>query len=66
VGEEADALQATAVKARAAAKKHDKDGLLNVGEEIDNACESCHLVYWYPDEKKPGEAGAESASPTKK
>jgi hypothetical protein len=62
----ADALQATAVKARAAAKKHDKDGLLNVGEEIDNACESCHLVYWYPDEKKPGEAGAESASPTKK
>jgi hypothetical protein len=62
----ADALQTTAVKARAAAKKHDKDGLLNVGEEIDNACESCHLVYWYPDEKKPGEAGAESASPNKK
>ena len=57
----ADALQATAVKARAAAKAHDKDGLLNVGEEIDNACESCHLVYWYPDEKKPGAAGAEAA-----
>jgi hypothetical protein len=57
----ADALQATAVKARAAAKAHDKDGLLNVGEEIDNACESCHLVYWYPDEKKPGAADAESA-----
>jgi hypothetical protein len=56
----ADALQATAVKARAAAKAHDKDGLLNVGEEIDNACESCHLVYWYPDEKKPGAASAES------
>jgi hypothetical protein len=53
----ADALQTTAVKARAAAKAHDKDGLLNVGEEIDNACESCHLVYWYPDEKKPGAAG---------
>jgi hypothetical protein len=57
----ADALQSTAVKARAAAKAHDKDGLLNVGEEIDNACESCHLVYWYPDEKKPGAAGAEAA-----
>jgi hypothetical protein len=57
----ADALQATAVKARAAAKAHDKDGLLNVGEEIDNACESCHLVYWYPDEKKPGSADAQSA-----
>jgi cytochrome c556 len=62
----ADALQATSVKARAAAKAHDKDALLNVGEEIDNACESCHLVYWYPDEKKPGAAGAESAAPDKK
>ncbi len=49
----ADALQETAVKAMAAAKKHDKDGVLNVGEEIDNACESCHKIYWYPDEKIP-------------
>jgi hypothetical protein len=46
-------LQDKAVKAMAAAKAHDKDGLLNVGEEIDGACESCHVVYWYPDEKKP-------------
>jgi cytochrome c556 len=65
----ADALQSTALKARAAAKAHDKDGLLNVGEEIDNACESCHLVYWYPDEKKPGGADAapgKSEAPPKK
>jgi len=46
-------LQATAVKAMAVAKAHDKDGLLEVGEAIDSACESCHVVYWYPDEKKP-------------
>jgi len=46
----ADGLRATATKALAAAKAHDKDGLLNVGEEIDNACESCHKVYWYPDD----------------
>lgn len=46
-------LQATAVKALAAAKAHDKDGLLDVGEAIDSACESCHVLYWYPDEKKP-------------
>ena len=32
---------------------HDKDGLLDVGEALDSACESCHVVYWYPDEKKP-------------
>ena len=60
----ADALQATALKARAAAKAHDKDGLLSVGEEIDNACESCHLVYWYPDEKKPGSSAAVAAPGT--
>jgi hypothetical protein len=67
-GKKADALQATAVKARAAAKAHDKDGLLNVGEEIDNACESCHLVYWYPDEKRPGAdaaPGKPEAAPAK-
>jgi hypothetical protein len=49
----ADALRMTATKAIAAAKAHDKDGILNVGEEIDNACESCHKVYWYPDEVAP-------------
>ena len=48
--QKADALQQTATKAIAAAKAHDKDAILNVGEEIDNACESCHKVYWYPDE----------------
>jgi cytochrome c556 len=46
----AEELQAAAVKAMAAAKSHDKEGLLNVGEVIDNACEGCHLVYWYPDD----------------
>ena len=58
----ADALQATAIKAMAAAKAHDKDAVLNVGEEIDNACEQCHLVYWYPDQKIPNASGAAPAS----
>lgn len=49
----ADVLRVTATKAIAAAKAHDKDGVLNVGEEIDSACESCHKVYWYPDEVAP-------------
>jgi hypothetical protein len=49
----ADALRMTATKAIAAAKAHDKDAILNVGEEIDNACESCHKVYWYPDDAAP-------------
>ena len=46
----ADALQQVAIKAMAAAKAHDKDAVLAVGEEIDTACESCHKVYWYPDD----------------
>jgi len=45
-------LQVAAVKAMGAARAHDKDGLLNVGEEIDSACESCHVRYWYPDQPK--------------
>jgi len=36
-----------------AARAHDKDGILNVGEEIDNACENCHKTYWYPNEQIP-------------
>ena len=39
-----DAFQATAVKAIAAARAHNKDGILEVGSEIDSACEACHQV----------------------
>ena len=49
----ADEFQQTAVKALAAARAHDKDGVLNVGSEIDSACESCHVVYWYPSDNAP-------------
>jgi hypothetical protein len=31
----------------------DKDGLLDAGNGIDEACEKCHLQYWYPNERKP-------------
>ena len=48
-----DAFQATAVKAIAAARSHSKDAILEVGSDIDSACEGCHKVYWYPDEKIP-------------
>jgi hypothetical protein len=49
----ADALRTSATKALAAVRAHDKDAILSVGEEIDNACESCHKVYWYPDDGAP-------------
>lgn len=54
-----DAFQATAVKAIAAARAHNKDGILEVGSEIDGACEGCHKVYWYPDEKIPDVGSAQ-------
>lgn len=28
------------------------EGLSDAGGDIDEACESCHLVFWYPNEKK--------------
>jgi hypothetical protein len=27
------------------------DGLIEVGDDLDKACEDCHLEYWYPGEK---------------
>jgi hypothetical protein len=40
----------------------DKDGLLDAGDGIDNACEKCHLQYWYPNERKPENAPSEKKS----
>jgi hypothetical protein len=31
----------------------DAEKLLDTGDGIDNACENCHLQYWYPNERKP-------------
>jgi len=32
-------------------EKRDVDGLFNVGADIDKACETCHLEYWYPGDR---------------
>jgi len=32
-------------------EKRDTDALFNVGSDIDKACESCHLEYWYPGDR---------------
>jgi hypothetical protein len=34
----------------------DKDALLLGLDGIDKACESCHLRYWYPKDKRAQEA----------
>jgi hypothetical protein len=44
----ANELQQTAIRAMQAAQKHDVQGLFDVGDDIDMACEGCHIEYWYP------------------
>lgn len=49
----AQALRALSLKAIDAIDAKDPQRLFEVGGEIDEACESCHLVYWYPPDAKP-------------
>jgi hypothetical protein len=44
----AHGLHDAGMKALAAIDKKDVDGLSDAGETIDEACEQCHLKYWYP------------------
>jgi hypothetical protein len=48
----ADGLREAAVESLKVIKARDAKGLFNVGDTIDKACESCHLEYWYPGDKK--------------
>jgi hypothetical protein len=49
----AQALRNVALKALDAIDAKDANRLLEVGGEIDEACEACHLVYWYPPDLTP-------------
>jgi hypothetical protein len=44
----ARALQLIAVQAAKAAESKNAQGLLDTGEALDNACEACHMKFWYP------------------
>jgi hypothetical protein len=48
----ANHLQDLAVKALTIVAKKDTQGLFDLGGDLDQACENCHLEYWYPDDKK--------------
>jgi hypothetical protein len=56
-------LQETAIKAWQVANARDVNGIVDVGDALDKACESCHLEYWYPDMKKPRSERAGSRRP---
>jgi len=55
----AHGLHDATMEAFKAIEAKDSEGLLNAGDGIDNACEKCHLQYWYPNERKPESAPSE-------
>jgi hypothetical protein len=48
----ADELRTEALKVLDIVKAKDTDKLLQAGSDIDRACESCHLEYWYPGDRE--------------
>jgi hypothetical protein len=49
----AQSLRATSLRVLAAIDARDSTALLKIGEELDNACEACHVTSWYPSEVIP-------------
>jgi hypothetical protein len=47
----AQVLRVTAMQALAAVDARDLDKITEVGGAIDEACESCHLQFWYPNQQ---------------
>ena len=46
-------LRDAGVKALAAIDRRSAQGLVEAGGDLDSACESCHLKYWYPHSPRP-------------
>jgi hypothetical protein len=49
----AGALRDIGSRLVAAADRHDVDALSELGSTLDEVCEACHKVFWYPDQLKP-------------
>jgi hypothetical protein len=50
----ASGLQKQALEALGAIDAKDSKALMDAGGAIDEACEACHVTYWYPNQKTPG------------
>ena len=48
----ANAMRDEALKVVDIVKAKDTDRLLQAGSDIDRACESCHLAFWYPGDRE--------------
>lgn len=49
----AKSVKSLSLKTMQAIDARDPQRLMDVGSEIDEACEACHLVFWYPPELEP-------------
>jgi len=47
-------LQNAATQALTAIDSRNAQGLMDLGSVIDQACEACHVTYWYPSQNRPG------------
>ena len=47
-------LQDAGARALTAIDAKDPQGLMDAGGVIDEACEACHVTYWYPNQNRPG------------
>lgn len=50
----AGGLRQAGLQALAAIDTKDPERLIDAGSTIDAACEACHVVYWYPNQLRPG------------
>ncbi len=55
-------LQDAATVALKAVDAKNKDALFQAEDGIDQACENCHLHYWYPNDKRAQQAAKEDGS----
>src|SRR5262245_59812354 len=57
----ARSLQASLQPALAAIDKKDPLALFEAGDKIDEVCESCHQIFWYPEKGTAASASASAA-----
>jgi hypothetical protein len=62
----ARALQAVGAEAVRASDAQDTAALLDIGGRMQDVCESCHQVFWYPGAKQPGAVRSQQPAKNKK
>jgi len=56
-------FQVAAQGALRATRKHDAHALFEAGERLQEACEQCHVRFWYPGDRPPPDPAASDVVP---